>query len=769
MILVLAEASTAVFALMAVGSLILSGIIAGRKKNKSTDRPLDEPSTSFAERNATIPTLYGRRRVGVHFTSVWGRTSREETVGSSGSGGKGLFGSGGGGGAAQTVWYESSIQCICSTIGKLHGVYESNATLFESTAGQSPDGDGKFLIDLGDAGSGTLYYGTPGTPVRAVSRAQGTGEIISQSRWEGLCAIEWHYMRLGGSPTWRQYEFDVSYHPADNRLSNSDYLVRPSTSDAGDEGINAAHFIYQVLTLPFPFGLGMDENLIDKDSLEAVGEVCETEGLGVNLLITENIKTVLDDVMTMCDIVVSERNGKLHFGILREITVNPPSLFGSVILDSAPEVTASLEHEGVTRATLTYRNKDLNWERDSSSVTDDGSAERSGGFKTINLATEAFTERTMIESILARKAQQGFGDKQLLTISAARGALTLFPGDAVSVEGFGGSRIVSANHDLRNSRVDLELMLDTFNVPAVSIDLPDWSSSLYREAEPDIAFNWFELPPEDSQGRYGLGIMRLRKHIGIIGANVWIANASGIYRNVGSQNTTAFGGQIQSAISISAASPIVNGPIFEATDFERADIDDLSGDSSSWRNGFLLCLINREVFFIEKIERQTEPVWAASTPYTPGDSVVPAGVPTGLRYVCIVGGTSGTSEPEWPLRRDAGTFTDGGVTWTTRHFEYQIKNMIRAQYETLFEDHSIGDYCFIIPRTRLNNIVNPVLDIGATMCVKTQPFTRIDIVDLADVTSVCEEFTGVGDPSVLLVDEDRNFIVTETGSYIRLR
>lgn len=66
---------------------------------------------------------------------------------------------------------------------------------------------------------------------------------------------------------------------------------------------------------------------------------------------------------------------------------------------------------------------------------------------------------------------------------------------------------------------------------------------------------------------------------------------------------------------------------------------------------------------------------ATTTAYKPGDTVTPAApvgvttlLPDGLKYVCRVGGTSGGSAPTWPTA-EAGTVTDGGVTWVAERRE----------------------------------------------------------------------------------------------------
>jgi prepilin-type N-terminal cleavage/methylation domain-containing protein len=58
----------------------------------------------------------------------------------------------------------------------------------------------------------------------------------------------------------------------------------------------------------------------------------------------------------------------------------------------------------------------------------------------------------------------------------------------------------------------------------------------------------------------------------------------------------------------------------------------------------------------------TPPEWAQLTIYSIGNFAVPA-TKNGHRYRCTTAGTSGASEPTWPITK-AGTVADGSVTWT---------------------------------------------------------------------------------------------------------
>ena len=78
-------------------------------------------------------------------------------------------------------------------------------------------------------------------------------------------------------------------------------------------------------------------------------------------------------------------------------------------------------------------------------------------------------------------------------------------------------------------------------------------------------------------------------------------------------------------------------------------------------------------------------IWVASTPYVYGDIIMPI-LANGHRYRCIVSGTSGTTEPTWPLSQfwkvEEGTSTPNKLTWEEDGRQLRsLWDMRRAKYE----------------------------------------------------------------------------------------
>lgn len=82
-------------------------------------------------------------------------------------------------------------------------------------------------------------------------------------------------------------------------------------------------------------------------------------------------------------------------------------------------------------------------------------------------------------------------------------------------------------------------------------------------------------------------------------------------------------------------------------------------------------------------------VWAAATAYAFGARVIPA-TRNGRRYVCVVAGTSGATEPDWPVT-DSARVEDGTVTWEEEGLDWSDGyDLEAAAYEAWLEKAAIA-------------------------------------------------------------------------------
>ncbi len=104
------------------------------------------------------------------------------------------------------------------------------------------------------------------------------------------------------------------------------------------------------------------------------------------------------------------------------------------------------------------------------------------------------------------------------------------------------------------------------------------------------------------------------------------------------------------------------------------------------------------------------PKWRSGTLYTAGAFVIPTNF-NGFYYQCTVAGTSGTSEPTWPLGITPYTETTGtGVQWTKSGRVRTLRPLTTLQTsigaEGTDQDNAYGKYNVV--RNRFTRFVNDI-------------------------------------------------------------
>jgi len=90
-----------------------------------------------------------------------------------------------------------------------------------------------------------------------------------------------------------------------------------------------------------------------------------------------------------------------------------------------------------------------------------------------------------------------------------------------------------------------------------------------------------------------------------------------------------------------------------------------------------------------------------------------------------------------------GRVLDNEVEWEAANFEYRLVGLIRGRFGSSPLPFSVGDKVWIIETDRLivfrsTGLLTP----GETLCVRTQPYTASEQVNIDNVLSVCKTLTG---------------------------
>lgn len=777
--LILGELAT-FFTVAAIFAAVTAGvaILAHAGKDGDEQRPLDDSAPNFAKRGDPIPrALCRRREVEGRFSSVWGRYAREEQTSQTIEGGKGVSGgSGGGGGGTQTVVYENAVQTLCMAADnvRIHRIFEAGEVVWEAPTadGVGPDPDGKYEIGFGIDGTAVFWFGQQGQTTRVLARKYPNGEPLTVGSGAGVVTVEWRNKRLGQTAVWKSLSYEIEANHSGNALDGSAYFLTPAGKGQAASGVNLAHALHDLLTLPAPAGLGWSTSQIDTASFEALGVVCETEGLAVNILSQgQTFGELIEDLLRVGDVALVEVDGVLSAKAKRPQAENPPTLSDDVLTDR-PSPKILLGVQWPNRVIFSHPDRDLDYSDNPVPASDDAAVDFLGHFNDFEISTQVITDHSIATAVADRVLSTTFfGDRSAFSMTSLRGAVLVRPGRLATLPGSGVVRVQKQREDLVNGAGIIEATLDPLSAPSVDAFADSLIRGSKQPVRADRAFSWFEIPKdEDNSAKFSIAVVRIRDHEDVLGANIHASNQSTEFRIVGAQNRAAFGGQLLEAMS-DVGGILSSGPLFVARTSDEDALLDLSSDERSWQQGLQLMVVGSgagvEVCFVERVVPQAETVWAPSTGYNVGDHVVPPSAKaTGLRYRCVQAGTSGTSVREWPDRVWKGTFTDNGVVWQPDWLRFRAMNVIRSRFGTLAASHDVGQWVFVIPKTLLSKIDHPVLAVGDEVCVKTQPFINSATLDIAAVTAICRFFTGNGSEFSILVDQDGSPIVTEKGDLI---
>ena len=769
----------AVAAVLFIGRLFLQGSEGGQSFQE------DDTPTTLSSRGAYINMIVGTRRIGPMFGWAGNRFTREEEVGS--TGGKKDLGGGGGGSITQTVYFEDGWhQLGIGPASTLRAIYENGKDILNRTVSKSTTPNGSVIET--EAGRFQIYWGDFDQPISA-DLSSRLGGI--PSRWPYLCYILWLEKRLGTSPTWPAMEYEISSLdcPSNADIEGS---FEPVLSDASGTitGVNPATILYQLLSAPWPHGSGLDPSLVDFTTLDELGlrlgqaagnQVGNDEDFfPMNFLLKEgdNLATdwiqsvLLDSGVLMPD----HPNGLLVFMPVREIEGAIP-LVGEEF-QTQPEVEVEVipfnDVDQFDKAVFTYKDSRRNYRDNTVSFDNDAATLESKRSRITKVKIKTVTDRFSARNIANRRSPEILGDLSNIKYEVVRGASLLLPGQVFEDAEGRIVRVLSAERKTNSPVTILDCGIDVYGLPALDNGDDDDPGIPPAPASTDIQFTFLEAPESLSgSANVSIGVLRARRNRRQAGAFIWVSiNDGASYDLIGNQNAYAAGFVLSSGVQDTDGPELIeNGPTMVTVNKDATEVISLIGQESEWQNGRQLMVIESatgetEAFFLRNIELQAESEWQPDTVYNIGDIVVPtAQNATGLRYLCTdaTGNQfSGTNEPDWAPNTGINN-SDNELVWLSQHFEYQAKGMIRARFEGQNKAFAQGDKVWIIETARVKLLSSPsLITPGETVCLKTQPFTSTEEVNIDNVQSVCKVVDGDAVDTGGL-----SFIVTGDGQQIK--
>lgn len=672
MMFILGYATLIYFAITAALSVGLSYVAALLTAPKDPKFLSDNRPTTLANRGSFIPLLIGTRRVGPVF--LWaGKRATHSNPGAGGdgtstgtTGGKGF---GGGGSSSPTIYYEWGFHALCIgpctsfnrvIVGGKQQWPKKGGTFVTPT--DTPNGS---ILTCNDGSKFQVWWGYRDQPVNG--RLSTVTAVASG--WPNVCYVLWMPKKLGPSPIWPNIEYELAVVITDSALSQSPAQL--------DRGANPAHALWQILTSPYPRGLGLDPALFDGDAFEALGVQCAKENLGVNLIATDGVDaaSTLTDLMQDVGFMLPQVGALVRPVPIRPPAVGapaPPTLIRDAIVGVDPQVE---QHHGdlmFDRLVYTFDDRDLNYRsRDVQLDVDYWSRQNQRSqTKTLNMPT--ITDLQTAYVVAARRQIEEGANGVAFTFDATRDARLLSPGMTLLYPGVAQVRVAGIKLAWDTTKVTVQTLLDQFSNQPGAYD-PNGLAGGGGGTSPDapVAQDLFvkamQVPAALAEGATLLAVARVRGSDDISGAEVWISDDATNYVDVGAENAAAAGGTLNSPIAADDADP---SPSITSYNDDIGDVLDLSAVPGSWTGGQQVCVIDAEWFFLKRV-------------------------------TAVTGG--------WKL--------DG---------------LLRAKYGTTAAAHATNAPVIIFEMTaQSTSFTSPIIQPGATISVKTQPSTPAAAADLS--------------------------------------
>ncbi len=462
-----------------------------------------------------------------------------------------------------------------------------------------------------------------------------------------------------------------------------------------DDGANPAHILDQLLFEEYPHGLGLRGQTdvpFNVASLEALGVLTsgDNESLLFSFMANSGEEAMGSIATLMQDVGILFRFNR-KVGVFEFLSVRKPTLSAiphasqDMLMPPEPEIATLIGDRPRDKLVFKFSDRTRNF-RDNVIVRDDDSAaNHRGHVKTVEVQMPNIIEYTTAVTVAERRSQEEYGNIAAISMHMNREGRALLPGDVFTIDVISSVlRVLEMQIDPRSSKVRVDVILDFYGVQKSEYEdgVAGGPAPIDTEVGGD-QFTFIEIPAYlNREQEVNIVVPRIRANNQVLRGTIHISRDDATYISMGAENASVSGGQLAEDIAIGDDVLWAEGPQFLAVGPDISGVMDLSGDDLNWRLGRQLCIIDEEIFFLQKITAM-------------GDDL------------------------------------------------YRLDNLVRARYDTVRAAHTAGTYVYIFPISNLNVFGDLLMDPNKTLYVKSQPET-VETLDLSEIDAVSKTLVGKG-------------------------
>lgn len=375
-----------------------------------------------------------------------------------------------------------------------------------------------------------------------------------------------------------------------------------------DDGVNLAHVIWEMLFADAPHGLALNTAEWDLDSLEALGQLMETEDLRGSVIsqgdtVEATLVSILQDLGVQ--VPVNYETGLLEFVPMRKPEGSLPDIPVELIDKPLPDIEQVHGKKQMDSLIFAFQDGRINYRDNTIFIDDLGQAEQLEHKLYDEVRIESTVNFDTAALIGNRRELEVLTSKVKVKINALRDVRTLKPGDAITAIGTMAQvlRVWSVKIDPHSSKVTIEVTNDFYGVALDTFtnSPPDVTSDTQLAAL-DLASSILEVPAGlmPSLPDQAIVVPRIRAHDAISGAFIHLSQDGTTFQFSLDETNAAAGGTLVNELPATGRSR-TSDITFNVLGPDIGNVQDLTLDEPNWRLGRQLMVIGDEIMHVRSV------------------------------------------------------------------------------------------------------------------------------------------------------------------------